>query len=150
MAEYYYDKVFELEAATVDFAFAAEYMTYLNKQGKFEKAWTIYESMPEDIRKPDLMMLCAANAAIKLRKLDFIPSVFEREYADIREGETSLTDIWFEYNALKMAKERGLPEDISGEALEVLIDEAWDNCPPPKAIDFRMSFSRENRYRLEN
>ena len=149
MAEYYYDKVFELEAATIDFAFAAEYMTYLNKMGKYEKSWAIFESMPENIKNVDRMMLCASNAAIKLRKLDFIPAVFEREYADIREGETSLTDIWFEFNALKMAKERGLGDDIQGEELEALIDEAWDACPPPRAIDFRMSFSRVNRYRVE-
>ena len=69
--------------------------------------------------------------------------------ADIKEGETGLTDIWFEYNALKMAKERGLGDDIQGEALEKLIDEAWETCPPPKAIDFRMSFSRRNRYRVQ-
>ena len=33
--------------------------------------------------------------------------------------------------------------------LEDLIDEAWDKCPPPAEIDFRMSFSRVNRYRVE-
>lgn len=149
MAEYYYDKVFSLSAATIDFAFAAEYMGYLNKKGKYEKAWDIYEAMPENIKMADRMMLCAANTAIKLRKLDLLPAVFEREYADIREGESSLTDIWFEYNALKMAQERGLGIDIKGEELEKLIDEAWETCPPPKAIDFRMSFNRQSGYRLE-
>lgn len=149
LAEQYYDQVFALNAASLDFSFAAEYMTYLNKRGKYDKAWRIYECMPERIRNADRVMLCAGVTAIKLRKLDFIPAVLDREYADIREGETSLTDIWFEYNALKMAKERGLGDDIQGEALERLIDEAWDNCPPPTAIDFRMSFSRENRYRME-
>jgi len=149
LAEQYYDRVFELEAAKVDFAFAVEYMTFLNRQGKFEKAWAIYESMPEHIRQTDRVMLCVAVTAIKLRKLDVIPAVFEREYADIREGETSLTDIWFEYNALKMALERGQGLDVQGEDLERLIDEAWETCPPPRAIDFRMSFSRDNRYRVE-
>ena len=149
MAEFYYDQVFRLEASVIDFAFAAEYMTYLNAKGKYEKAWALYTSMPEPIRTADRMMLCAAATAIKLRKLDFISSVFTREYADIREGESSLTDIWFEFNALKMAKERGLGEDIQGEELEKLIDEAWEHCPPPRAIDFRMSFSRENKYRIE-
>ena len=93
-------------------------------------------------------MLCASQTAIKLRKMDFIPKVFEREYADIREGESFLTDIWFEFCALKMAKERGLPDDINGEELKALIDEAWDTCPPPKAIDFRMSYDRKNKYRV--
>lgn len=150
LAEQYYDRVFELEASKVDFAFAAEYMTYLNQKGKYEKAWALYSSMPENIRQCDRMMLCAAMTAVKLRKIDFIPAVFEREYADIREGENSLTDIWFEYCALKMARERGLGDDVQGEELEKLIDEAWDTCPPPAAIDFRMSFSREHGYRIES
>lgn len=150
LAEQYYDKVFELPAANIDFAFAAEYMQYLNSKKKYEKSWNLYLSLPEQIKTVDRMMLCAAQAAIKLRKIDFIATVFEREYADIREGECSLTDMWFEYCALKMAKERNLPEDISGPALDALIDEAWDTCPPPAAIDFRMSFDKKNRYRIES
>lgn len=150
LAMEYYDRAFELSVSRKDFAFAAEYMGYLNKKGFYEKAWEIYDSLPEEIKKEDRMMLCAANTAIKLRKLAILPAVFEREYADIKEGETSLTDIWFEYCALKMAAERGMDPGVSGEALEVLIDEAWDNCPPPAAIDFRMSFQRKNKYRMES
>jgi len=149
LAEQYYDKVFSLKAATLDFAFAAEYMGYLNKKEKYEKAWAIYEAMPEWIQLTDRMMLCAAKTAVKLRKLWFLPKVFQREYADIREGETSLTDIWFEYCALRMACDRGLGENIQGEVLERLIDEALETCPPPAAIDFRMSFKRDSRYRME-
>lgn len=150
LAEFYYDKAFALSAAKNDFAFAAEYMGYLNRKGNYEKAWAIYESMPEWIQKTDRMMLCAANTAIKLRKLEIMPTVFEREYADIKEGETSLTDIWFEYCALKMARERGIEGEPSPDDLEALIDEAWDTCPPPAAIDFRMSFQRKNKYRMES
>lgn len=149
LAEMYYDKVFELEASKTDFAFAVEYMTYLNKKEKYEKAWALYNMMPENIQKCDRMMLCVAMTALKLRKLDIIGDVFKREYADIREGENCLTDIWFEYCALKMAEKRGLNKDVQGEELEKLIDEAWEMCPPPAAIDFRMSFSREHGYRME-
>lgn len=149
LAEQYYDRVFELKESTLDFAFAAEYMNYLNSKGRYEKAWELYLSLPESIRQVDRMMLCMAQTAIKLRKLDYIGPVFEREYADIKEGESSLTDIWFEYCALKLAKERGLDENISGEPLEDLIDEVWESCPPPKSIDFRMSLDRKRKYRVE-
>lgn len=150
LAEQYYDKVFELSAATVDFAFASEYMRWLNAKGKYEKAWALYQSMPESIRKVERMILNAAQAAIKLRKLEFIGDVVfaHGEYADIREGECSLTDTWFEYCALKLARERGM-EEPTGEALEKLIDEAWNTCPPPAEIDFRMSFDRQSKYRVE-
>ena len=149
-AEAYYDRLFTMPAATVDFAFAAEYMTYLNKEGKYEKAWALYNSLPEEIRQKDRMMLCAAQTAIKVRAIDFIGTVFEREYADIREGESSLTDIWFEYCALKMAKERGLGTEPDEETLDRLMDEAWDSCPPPASIDFRMSYDRQKKYRMES
>lgn len=150
LAEYYYDKVFELPAAYIDFAFAVEYMQYLNKNEKYEKSWSLYFSLPEQMKAVDRVVLCAAQAAIRLRKIDFVSTVFEREYTDIKEGECSLTDIWFEYCALKMAKERGIKGNIQGPVLDALIDEAWDTCPPPAAIDFRMSFDRNNRYRVEN
>ena len=128
LTEAYYDQVFELDAATVDFAFAAEYMKWLNRKGKYEKAWALYNAMPESIRNVERMLLTAAQTAIKLRELDTIEKVFAHgEYADIREGEASLTDIWFEYCALKMAKERGIA-DPQGAVLDALIDEAWDAC----------------------
>lgn len=147
-AEKYYDELFKLPAATIDFAFAAEYMLWLNRQGKYEKAWDLYTSMPEDIQNNERLLLTSAQTAIKLKKLEQIEKVFAHgEYADIREGECTLTDIWFEYNALKMAKERGI-ENPNNNTLADLIDEAYDKCPPPKEIDFRMSFDRNNKYRL--
>jgi len=148
-AERYYDQVFEQEACTMDFAFAAEYMRYLNGKKNYEKVWQLYNSLPKDIQQVDRMMLCVAQAAVKLRKLDFVATVFEREYADIQEGENSLTNIWFEYCARKMAKERGMGEDIPLDLLNALMEEAWDACPPPPAIDFRMSLDKNNAYRME-
>lgn len=149
LTEEYYDKTFALPAVTVDFAFAAEYMKWLNNKGKYEKAWALYQSMPENIQNAERMLLNAAQTAIKLRELETIEKVFAHgEYADIREGECSLTDIWFEYCALKMAAERGI-ENPQGDVLDQLIDEAWDKCPPPYEIDFRMSYDRVKKYRME-
>ena len=96
------------------------------------------------------MLLTSAQTAIKLRNLEQIEKVFAHgEYADIREGECTLTDIWFEFCALKMAKERGI-ENLDNNTLADLIDEAYDLCPPPKEIDFRMSFDKKNKYRVES
>ena len=38
---------------------------------------------------------------------------------------------------------------LSGQ-IKWLIDEAWEKCPPPESIDFRMSFDRDNKYRVES
>lgn len=149
-AEKYYDEVMKLPASTIDFAFAGEYMGWLNRHQKYEKAWALYTSMPESIQNAERLLLTSAQTAIKLRNLEQIEKVFAHgEYADIREGECTLTDIWFEYCALKMAKEKGI-ENPEGETLEMLIEEAWDKCPPPHEIDFRMSFDRKKKYRVEN
>ena len=58
-----------------------------------------------------------------------------------------MTNIWFEFCALKLAAERGIT-DLTPEILDSLIDEAWDLCPPDKSIDFRMSVDKKNRYRV--
>ena len=149
LAEAYFDRLFTMKEAYVDFAFAAEYMLYLFNKKKYEKAWSLYNSLPEHMKQVERIILYAAKVAIKLRKLEFVEGVFEREFAVIREGEATLTDVWFEYCALKIAKERGLGDDVNGEVLAELMDEAWNTCPPPRAIDFRMSYSKKNRYRME-
>jgi len=138
-----------MREAYVDSAFAVEYMLYLLTRKKYQKAWDLYESLPEHMKQVDRLLLCAAKAAIKLRKLDFVEEVFTREFAVIREGEATLTDVWFEYSALKLAKERGMGDDVRGEVLADLMEEAWNICPPPRSIDFRMSYSKTNKYRME-
>lgn len=147
-AEYYYDKVFEMEAATVDYEFAAEYMHFLNGRHKYEKAMTIYNSLPEEIQNQERMIIRMAQTAVKLDKLELVEKCFDKTYAGIKEGETSLTTIWFEYCARKMAKERGI-ENPTKEQIEELADEAWDLCPPPKNLDFRMSYDKKKKYRME-
>ncbi len=146
-AEAYYDSVFDFAVSKKDPAFAAEYMGWLTKAKKYQKAWDLFASMPKALQETDRMMLRAAVPGIRLKKLDFVETVFQREYADIKEGENSLTDLWFEYHALRLAKERGI-ENPTVNQLADLMDEAWDTCPPPHAIDFRMSYDKKNQYRV--
>lgn len=149
-ASRYYDLAFRHPAACADPSFAAEYMAWLNAGGEYAKAWSVYEVLPKVIQKNDRVQLCAARTAIRLRKLEFFSDgFFEYENPAICEGETSLSDIWFEYCALKTAAARGMGEP-NAEQLSALIDEMWDTCPPPAVIDFRMSFDRNNKYRMES
>lgn len=147
LAERYYDMAISLEGAFDDFALASEYLLFLVKEQRYGKLWQVYLSLPEKCREPDRVKISAAKAAVKLGKLDYLEHFFAEDHYDIREGETSLTDIWFEYNALLMAKERGM-ESLTPSELEALIDEAWEKCPPRKEIDFRMSLDRNFRYRI--
>jgi len=146
-AERYYDLAMAVPGAFDDFALASEYLGTLTGWQKFEKAWSLFESMPDNCRSVDRIRITAAGSALKLDKLDWLDGFFREEHHDIREGECSLTDLWFEFCARKMAKERGV--DVNDEAaMQILLDEAWDNCPPDPAIDFRMSFDKNLKYRI--
>lgn len=145
--ERYYDIAMETPGTYDDFALASEYLGILIAWRKFEKAWTMFETMPESCRKVDRIRITAARAALKLDRLDWLETFFREEHHDIREGECALTDLWFEFCARKMAKERGI--DVNDEAaMQALLDEAWDNCPPDASIDFRMSFDKNLKYRI--
>ena len=82
-------------------------------------------------------------------KLDYLEKFFAESHYSIAEGETSLSNVWFEFMARKLMKERGITE-ISDEAWEYLLDEVWEKYPPAYEIDFRMSLDRKNKYRVSN
>ena len=146
-AERYYDLALGCEGVFDDFALASEYLNVLTAWRKFEKAWALFESLPDSCRRIDRIRIAAARSALKLDRLDWLDGFFREEHHDIREGECSLTDLWFEFCARRMARERGV--DVNDEAaMQLLIDEAWDSCPPDPSIDFRMSFDKNLKYRI--
>jgi hypothetical protein len=105
------------------------------------------EKMPENCRADDRICITTAKAALRLRKSDYLEAFFATEHHAISEGETTLTDLWFGFCALKLAKERGIANPTEQELAD-LADEAWDLCPPDASIDFRMSLDRKNKYRI--
>jgi tetratricopeptide (TPR) repeat protein len=146
-AERYYDKALSLEEIYNDYAIVSEYLTFLNKEKKFEKAYSIYENLPENIKTKDRIQITTALAAVKIGKFDFLTPFFANEHYDVKEGENSLTDIWFEYNARRMAAADGI-KDPDEQTLEKYVDRAWDECPPDPSIDFRMSKVKDKKYRI--
>ena len=149
LAEEYYDKALAMEGATDDFGIASEYLRFLNMEKNYEKIWRIYETLPAHCKAVDRIKITVAGAAVALDKLDYLEKFFAEKHYSIAEGETSLSNVWFEFMARKMMKERGITE-ISDEAWENLLDEAWEKYPPAYEIDFRMSLDRKNKYRVSN
>jgi tetratricopeptide (TPR) repeat protein len=143
----YYQKAIGIQGAFDDYALAAEYSVFLTMIKEYQMLWDFYNSLPENCRNADRIKMQTAIAAVKLDQIDYLEVFFAEEHYDIREGENSLTDIWFEFCARKMAKERGISK-LDDEILDKLIDEAWEKCPPDESIDFRMSFSRSTKYRV--
>ena len=148
LAEQTYRSVFSLPASVCDPCFASEYMGWLIGAGKHEEALRLYEGLPENIRGADRVTLHALRCAVKLGR-EVLPGGFEREYAAIREGETSLSDLWFEYHARRLAAERGEDFDALGkEEKAALTERAEELFPPPHGIDFRMSYDKNKKYRV--
>lgn len=147
LTEKYYDAALSLPEAFVDFALASEYLRFLLKEKKYEKTWSIFGALPESCKKIDRIRISAAQAAVKLDKFEYLENFFNEEHYDIREGEVSLTDVWFEFCAKKMARASGITE-LSEEKLSELIEQASEKFPPNKEIDFRMSLSKKTKYRI--
>ena len=146
-AQAYYDRAVALPGAYADRALASEYLQYLIFCGEYQKAWDLYEKIPQNCKADDRISITAAKAALKLRKVAYLEAFFKAEHHAISEGETTLTDLWFGLCALRLAAQRGMT-DPSEQQLEALADEAWDLCPPDASIDFRMSLDRNNKYRI--
>lgn len=147
-AEEYFDRALKLPEINDDYCVYAEIIAFLSRNQKnYQKAWEVYSSMPEELKKVERVMIAVSKSAVQLNKLDFLKDFFNQTHFDIREGESSLTDVWFEYCARKKAKELGIT-DLTEEKLDELIDEAWETCPPDYEIDFRMSTTRKKKYRV--
>ncbi len=143
----YYKQAMACPGAFADVALASEYLLYLNSRGLYGQTWDTYHTLPEHCAADDRITITTAVAALKLRHVAFLEAFFTREHHAISEGENTLTDLWFGLCALRLASERGLQNPTDRE-LEDLADEAWDLCPPPHEIDFRMSLDRKNKYRI--
>lgn len=144
-AERYYDLAISCVGAYDDFGLISEHLGFLANNGKYEKLWEEFETLPDNCKKADRIRIRASVAAVRLVKIEYLENFFKEEHYDIKEGENTLTDVWFEFCARKLAKERDIT--LTDETLEALIDEAWNNCPPDPSIDFRMSFDRSIKYR---
>jgi hypothetical protein len=111
---------------------AQEYLGALCKDGQFSRALTVYNSLPAALQNDDRVQILRARVALELGDWATVEGAMQREYAAVREGETELTDVWFQMWYRREA-----------EALGHALDEAEKagvrrRYPPPAQIDFRM------------
>ena len=114
-------------------ALAEEYIALLLEAGKTELAELILESLPETIKAKDRLRVLGAQIALALGNLENAETSIMHDFAVIKEGETVLTDIWFELQAVRLALSRGVPVDG-----DIRLESAG-LFPPPSRIDFRMT-----------
>ncbi len=120
------EKALGLAGDRADPSFWEGYLQALLQLEDYTGAFAVFGRMPNP---SDTARLLACEAALQLEEFAFLEDAFMREYATIREGALGLADIWFEYQARKAAKEKGLP------FTEGQIDRS---LPLPRHLDFRM------------
>jgi tetratricopeptide (TPR) repeat protein len=118
-------------AGTPDVSFALEYLAALHAAAEFDTAWTFYQALPPAMRALGTVQLLAAKVALERGDLAFVEAAFEAEFASIREGATDLTNLWFGFQARRLAARDGLP-------LPAALAQVRQTCPPPYGIDFRV------------
>jgi len=113
-------------------ALAIEYAKLLSDLERFDELRVFCSELPDGLRGHERIRIASALAALKTGRLDEIEPLFAYPFATIREGETTLTDIWFEWHAHRLAKAAGKSVD------EAFRTRAKKECPPPANIDFRL------------
>ncbi|REE80145.1 uncharacterized protein DUF5107 [Paenibacillus taihuensis] len=127
----YYEQAYAVADAFPDRAFVEEYLGLLIQHKEFERAWGIYESLPPAFYASDRIQIIVGAAALELGHDAFMEKLFATEFAVIREGETLIIELWYAYNAKKLAVQQGV------ELTKERIEEAKVLFPPPSPIDFR-------------
>jgi hypothetical protein len=130
------DLLMEAQGERPDFLpLALEAGSALVAAGRHEEWLALVQRLPPDIRTRGRVRLLEGRAALALGRLDQVQAIFDRppEIPDMREGEASLTDLWFSLREREMAAKLRLPLD------EALRRRVRIECPPPAAIDFRVS-----------
>lgn len=131
-----YRRAFELQPGCTPLA--VEYGRMLLKAGLPGEWIDVYASLPANVREQGRFQLLYAQALLETDRLDDALEIVkaEPEVTDLREGENSLTDIWYRIHERKLL--------ASGEAPEGdLRDYVQENYPPPARIDFRMRTKKD-------
>lgn len=118
-------------------ALAIEYAAAMATASRFPDLLDFIRALPETLRCNERLMMQWARAALETGDIEGIEHLFEHDFATIREGEVTLTDLWFAYHERRLARELGAPLD---DALRRRVRKEY---PPPQCIDFRMAVAEQ-------
>ncbi len=127
-----YEEAINKFAPELHDAFYEEYLQLLISAERYEQLWKIYTETFANRVPSERVDLAAAKAALQLGHYQFLEQIFNRTFAQIREGESTLVAIWFEYQAILAAQLSGVPVD------DQIRKQVRQSARPPKNIDFRM------------
>ena len=94
----------------------------------------IAAELPESLQSVGRIRLLEAQAALTVTDLETVEKFFADQIvvANIREGETSLSDLWLGLHSQRLSRNENIPLD---DALRVRAQLLF---PVPEAFDYRM------------
>jgi hypothetical protein len=102
---------------------------------RFSELSQFADALPPDVRSTGRLRLLRAMAALEQGDLESVATYFEGDVdiANIREKETTLSDLWFGWQEQRVARERGVSID---DDIRKLVRREF---PPPVRFDFRLN-----------
>jgi hypothetical protein len=112
---------------------AIEYAGMLQRAGKWDDLRAFVDGLPKSIADHERMLIVSARLALHFDDLSRVEEILDHEFATIREGEVTLTDLWFAWQAKLISEREGVPvtDELNAQVRKELI-------PPPR-IDMRMA-----------
>ena len=124
-------KALALKPDNVSMAIACGKM--LTACGKHAEWLEQYQLLPENLKEVGRIKLLKAKSLIALDKLEEAEKIVNKDFemADIKEGELSVSALWFDMYKKKLMKEESLSEKDALDAVK-------QRYPLPYELDFRM------------
>jgi len=94
------------------------------------------DGLPQEVRQVGRMRIMEASAAMKMNDLKRVEEILQSRpvVPDIREGEVSLSDLWFELHERRISAKENIPID------DELRKRVRKDFPPPSWLDFRQAY----------
>lgn len=103
----------------------------------------LLDELDASITQRSRLKLMRAKAAVEMGELETAENILRNlELTDVREGENSLTEVWFWLNVKKVGKAEGLQID------DALCDRVWREIPPLGKLDFVTTRGLPRMFRL--
>ncbi len=117
---------------------AAECGQCLIEAGRTHEWLDLLPLFPPSVRAAGRIRLLAAQAALVEGELQIVESFFEDgvTIADLREGEISLSELWFAYHEYRLSVEESVPLD------DLLRAQVRSRFPVPDDFDFRIQVEK--------
>ena len=111
---------------------AVEYALMLLQTEQYNALRELVRSLDDATKKNERIRILSAKAALELGEFNEVEQLFDQDFATIREGELTLSEIWFEFHERRIAAAEKIKID------ENLRERVRKEFPPPRKIDFRM------------